>query len=94
VLVGGQASEGLKPFREVVGHQEGVDVRFELDVRAVMVALNGRLLERSVHPLNLTIGPRMVWLRQPVLDAVRVTDALLIIGCIIIPETKGRELLA
>jgi hypothetical protein len=51
-----------------------VDVRFELDVRAVMVALNGRLLERSVHPLNLTIGPRMVWLRQPVLDAVRVTE--------------------
>ena len=55
MLVGGQVSEGLKPFREVVGHQESVDVRFELGVRAVMVALNCRLLERSVHPLNLTV---------------------------------------
>ena len=61
MLVGGRASEGLKPFCEVVDHQEGVDVRFELGVRAVMVALNGCLLQRSVHPLNLTIGPRMVW---------------------------------
>jgi len=32
-----------------------VDVRLELGVRAVMVALNCRLLERSVHPLNLTV---------------------------------------
>jgi hypothetical protein len=39
-----------------------------------MVALNGGLLERSVHPLNLTIGPRMAWLGQPMLDAVRITE--------------------
>jgi uncharacterized protein (DUF1330 family) len=32
-----------------------VDVRFELGVRAVMVALNCRFHERSVHPLNLTV---------------------------------------
>ena len=38
-----------------------------------MVTLNGRLLEGSVHPLDLTIGPGMVWLGQPVLDAVRIT---------------------
>jgi hypothetical protein len=37
-----------------------------------MAALNGGLLDRSVHPLNLTIGPRMVWLGQPALDAVRI----------------------
>jgi hypothetical protein len=29
-----------------------------------------RLLEGSVHPLDLTIGPRMVWLGQPVLDTI------------------------
>ena len=74
MLIGGQASEGLKPFREVVGHQEGVEVRFELCVRTIVVALNGGLLECSVHPLNLTIGPRMVWLGQPVLNAVRITE--------------------
>jgi len=47
-------------------------VRFELSVRAVMVALNGRLLEGSAHPLDLTISPRMIGLGQPVLDAVRI----------------------
>jgi hypothetical protein len=38
-----------------------------------MVALNGRLIEGSVHPLDLTIDPGMGWLGQPVLDAVRIT---------------------
>jgi hypothetical protein len=58
----GQASEGLKPFGEVKGHQEGLDVRFELAMSAVMVPLNGSLLEGSVHPFNLAVGPRMTWL--------------------------------
>ena len=49
-------------------------MRFELGVRAVVVALNGRLLERSVHPFNLAVGPRMIWLRQPMLDAVRIAE--------------------
>ena len=70
MLVGRETSEGLKPLGEVVGHEEGMDVRFELSVRAVMVALDGRLLEGSVHPLDLTIGPRMVGFGQPMLDAV------------------------
>jgi hypothetical protein len=38
-----------------------------------MVALNGRFLEGSVHPLDLTVGPGMVWLSQSVLDTVRIT---------------------
>jgi hypothetical protein len=38
-----------------------------------MVALNGRRLEGSVHPLDLTVGPGMVWLSQSVLDTVRIT---------------------
>ena len=45
VLVRHEASEGIEPLREVVGHEEGVDVRFELGVRALMVTLNRRLLE-------------------------------------------------
>lgn len=74
VLVGRQASEGLKSLGEVIGHQEGVDVRFELAMRAVMVALHGRLFEGSVHPFNLAVGPRMTWLCQSVLDAVSITE--------------------
>jgi hypothetical protein len=69
-----QASEGLKPFGEVIGHQEGSDVRFELAMSAVMVALNSNLLEGSVHPFNLAVGLRMTWFGQSALDAVRVTE--------------------
>lgn len=50
-----------------------MQARFELGVRAVMVALNSRLLERLVHPLDLTISPRMVGLGQPVFDTIRIT---------------------
>ena len=70
MFVGRQASEGLKSLGKVVGHEEGLDARFELGVRAVMVALNGRLFESSVHSFDLAIGPGMVRLGQPVLDAV------------------------
>lgn len=91
MLVGGQASEGLKPFREVVGHQEGVDVRFELGVRTVMVALNRRLPERSVYPLNLTIGPRMVWLRQPLLELF-ASQSMSNIGSASVPSARDDSL--
>jgi hypothetical protein len=72
VLIRREAPEGLEPLGEV-GHEEGVDVRFESSVRALMVTLNRRLLEGSVHPLNLTISPGMVWLGQPVRDTVGLT---------------------
>ncbi len=36
-------------------------------------ALNRRLLGRSVHLLDLTIGPKMVRLSETVLDAVCIT---------------------
>ena len=39
-----------------------------------MVSLDRRVLDRPVHPLDLAVGPRMVGLRQPVLDPVCLTD--------------------
>ena len=36
LLIWRQASERLEPLGEVVGHEEGVDVRLELGVRPVM----------------------------------------------------------
>ena len=36
----------------------------------VMVALDGRFLDRAVHALNLAIGPRMLDLGQPMFDAI------------------------
>jgi hypothetical protein len=39
-----------------------------------MEAFDGRLLDRAVHPLDLTVGPGMVRLGEPVLDVVRFAD--------------------
>jgi hypothetical protein len=39
-----------------------------------MEAIDGRLLDRAVHPLDLTIGPRVVRRGKPVLDVVRLKD--------------------
>ena len=36
----------------------------------VMVSFHRRVLNRSVHPFDLAVGPRVVGLRQPVLDPV------------------------
>ena len=40
----------------------------------VVEAFDGRLLDGAVHPLDLTIGPRVVRLGEPVLDVVRFAD--------------------
>ncbi len=39
-----------------------------------MEALDGRLFDRAVNPLDLTISPRVVRLCKPVLDVVRLAD--------------------
>lgn len=46
----------------------------ELVVAVVVEALDGCLLDRAVHPLDLAVGPRMVRLGQPVFDPVRLAD--------------------
>ena len=52
----------------VVGFQEELDVPAQVVMAGV--AVHGRFLERSVHPLDLPVGPGMVRPGQPVLDAV------------------------
>jgi len=49
-------------------------VRSQLIMAFVVVALNGSLFDRAVHPLNLAIGPRMVGFRQPMLDPIGVAN--------------------
>ncbi len=40
----------------------------------VVEAFDGRLLDRAVHPLDLSVGPGVVRLREPVLNVVRFAD--------------------
>ena len=48
-------------------------MRFELAMIVVVEALDSRLLDRTVHPLDLPIGPWMLHLSQAVFNAVLAT---------------------
>lgn len=48
----------------------------QLVVAVVVVALDRRLLEGPVHALDLAIGPRVVWLGEPMLNVVRPADLI------------------
>ena len=69
-LVGGEPAQRLEPLGEVVGHQEGGQVRAELGVVVVVEALDGGFLDRVVHAFDLAVGPGVVGLGEAVLDAV------------------------
>ncbi len=49
-------------------------MRSQLIVGFVVEAFYSRVLDRSVHPLDLTLGPRMIGHGQPVLDPVGLAD--------------------
>ena len=70
VFVRREALQGLQPSSVVVGVDEVGEVSFELIVSIVMVALDGRFLDRAVHALDLAIGPGMLDLGQPMFDAI------------------------
>ena len=76
VLVGCEAAQGFEPAGVVVGIQEELQVCPELIMALVMVALDGGVLERPVHPLDLTTGSRVVGLGQTMLDAVLAADTV------------------
>lgn len=65
---------GLESACEVVGGHKVAEVRAQLIVAVMVEALNGGVLDRAVHALDLTVGPRMVGLGQPVLDAVGLAN--------------------
>ena len=48
----------------------------ELLVDFVLVAADGGFFQRPFHPLDLTVGPRVVGLGEAVLDAVFEADAV------------------
>ncbi len=40
----------------------------------VVEAFDGRVLDCAVHPLNLPIGPRVIWLCETMFDPVGLAD--------------------
>src|SRR5215210_8897933 len=66
----GPPAQRLEVLGEVAGPDEGEDMRLQRLEARVVEGLDGGLLDGAVHPFCLTVGPRMVRLGEPVLDAV------------------------
>ena len=60
----------LEVLCEVVCGYEGENVRLETFEARIVEDLDGRLFDRAVHSLGLSISPGVIRLRQLVLDAV------------------------
>ena len=75
-LVEREAFQGLEAAGEVVGLDEGGEVRPELVVVLVVVTPDGGLVDGPVHSLDLPIGPRVPRLGQAMLHIVAGTSEL------------------
>src|SRR5690606_18850805 len=71
-----QSFQRLQSHGKVVGSQEGLEVVVQPVSVGIIIAVNGRFLEGSVHPFNLSICPRMIWFSEAVFNAVRPTNVL------------------
>ena len=68
-FVGCEAFEGFEAAAEIVGVDEVGQVASELLVCFVVEAFDGGFLECPVHAFDLSVGPRVAWFGQPVIDA-------------------------
>ncbi len=76
VFLGSESLECLESAGEVVGRDEIGEMGVELLARVVVIALNGRFLDGSVHSFDLAVGPGMVWFSEPVFDSVGAAQAV------------------
>ena len=67
-LVGREALQGLQPAPKVVSCDEVYEVALGLVVGFVVVALDGAVFDRAVHPLDLSVGPGVPRLCEAMLD--------------------------
>jgi len=71
------ALTGVSPLTaEIVGGDEVVEMPNELVVGVVVISLDGCVLDCPVHPLDLSVGPRVIGLGQPMFDPVLTTGAI------------------
>ena len=57
-------------MRVVVGIEEIAEVRAEVAMAIVVIPFYGRVFNRAVHALDLSVRPRVVWLGQAMLNAI------------------------
>ncbi len=66
----------LETFGKVISGNELRQMLLELVVRLIVITLDGRVLNGAIHPLDLSVSPRMIDFSQPMLDAVLLADAV------------------
>ncbi len=49
---------------------------FELLVRFIIIAFDGRFFDRSIHSLDLSVRPRMIDFRQAMFDLMLTANAV------------------
>src|SRR4051812_10445936 len=64
----GESTETREALRELVRIQEDGQLRAETLVGLVVEPADGGVLEGAIHAFDLTVGPRMVDFRKPMLD--------------------------
>lgn len=72
VFEGCEALVGHQPSAEIVGVDEVVEVCGQLGMAVVMKTVDGGLLDSSVHPFNLAVGPWVLDFGEPVIDPIFV----------------------
>lgn len=73
-LVERETLERLKSATVIVGIEEVAEMSAQLGVIVVVVAFDGGVLDRAIHSLDMTFGPRMIDLRAAILDAIFVAS--------------------
>jgi hypothetical protein len=68
--------EGFQSSAEVVGGDEVVEMPNELIVGVIVISLHGRLLDRPVHALDLSVGSRVIGFSQLMFDSVLTTGVV------------------
>jgi hypothetical protein len=74
VFVGSKSFESFEALGEVIGHQERVEMLFQVLMRLVIVFLDRGFFSCPVHALYLPIGPGVIGVREPVFNGMFITD--------------------
>lgn len=69
-LISGEAAEGFEPLGKVVGIEEGAQMLLELSMAIVVISSHSGFLDGAIHAFDLTIGPRVIWLGQAMIDVM------------------------
>ena len=90
VFIRCESFERFESLGEVIGHQESIQVFFQVLVGLVVILFHRGVFERAVHAFYLAIRPRMVDFGEPVVDTRFLTDAIKdMLKCILIALTVG-----